>query len=118
MLFYFGNFKIDIAYLLLSTFICFITGFLILYYFYYISVTRKINALSEKIRKKFLNKEIPQKHDQLEEEDGLIQLEDKVDDLIESREKELKHFENLDSYRKEYLGNVSHELKTPVFNIQ
>ena len=30
----------------------------------------------------------------------------------------LRHFENLDSYRKEYLGNVSHELKTPVFNIQ
>ena len=24
----------------------------------------------------------------------------------------------MDSYRKEYLGNVSHELKTPVFNIQ
>jgi two-component system phosphate regulon sensor histidine kinase PhoR len=38
--------------------------------------------------------------------------------LIESREKELAHFENLDSYRKEYLGNVSHELKTPIFNIQ
>jgi two-component system phosphate regulon sensor histidine kinase PhoR len=45
-------------------------------------------------------------------------LEEKVDDLIESRQLELKHFENLDSYRKEYLGNVSHELKTPVFNIQ
>jgi len=118
LLFYFGNFKIDIAYLLLSTFICFITGFLILYYFYYISVTRKINALSEKIRRKFLNKEIPQKHDQLEEQDGLTLLEEKVDDLIETREKELNHFENLDSYRKEYLGNVSHELKTPVFNIQ
>lgn len=117
-LFYFGNFKIDIAYLLLSTFICFITGFLILYYFYYVSVTKKINLLSEKIRKKFLNKEIPQKQDQLEEEDGLTLLEEKVDDLIETREKELNHFENLDSYRKEYLGNVSHELKTPVFNIQ
>jgi two-component system phosphate regulon sensor histidine kinase PhoR len=118
MLFYFGNFKIDVAYLLLSTFICFITGFLILYYFYYVSVTRKINALTEKIRRKFLNKEIPQKHDQLEEQDGLNLLEEKVDDLIETREKELNHFENLDSYRKEYLGNVSHELKTPVFNIQ
>ncbi len=117
-LFYFGNFKIDVAYLLLSTFICFITGFLILYYFYYVSVTKKINLLSEKIRKKFLNKEIPQKQDQLEEEDGLALLEEKVDDLIETREKESKHFENLDSYRKEYLGNVSHELKTPVFNIQ
>ncbi|GIV26569.1 MAG: two-component sensor histidine kinase [Bacteroidia bacterium] len=32
--------------------------------------------------------------------------------------KEREHFKNLDSYRKEYLGNVSHELKTPLFNVQ
>jgi len=57
-------------------------------------------------------------HNQLEEVDSLVELENNVDFLIESREKELEHFENLDSYRKEYLGNVSHELKTPVFNIQ
>lgn len=79
---------------------------------------RNINALTEKIRKRFLNNEIPQKYNQLEEEDGIAILEERVDFLIESREKELIHFENLDSYRKEYLGNVSHELKTPVFNIQ
>jgi two-component system phosphate regulon sensor histidine kinase PhoR len=95
-----------------------VTGFLILYYFYYVSVTRKINFLAEKIRKRFLNKEIPQKYNLLEEEDSLALLEEKVDFLIESREKELARFENLDSYRKEYLGNVSHELKTPIFNIQ
>lgn len=115
---YFGKFKIDYAYLLLSSFACFITGFLVLYYFYYVSVMRNINALTEKIRKRFLNNEIPQKYNQLEEEDGIAILEERVDFLIESREKELIHFENLDSYRKEYLGNVSHELKTPVFNIQ
>jgi len=115
---YFGNFKIDLAYLLLSSFACFITGFLILYYFYYVSVMRNINALTEKIRKRFLNNEIPQKLDQLEEQDGMTLLEERVDFLVESREKEVIHFENLDSYRKEYLGNVSHELKTPVFNIQ
>ena len=115
---YFGKFKIDLAYLLLSSFACFITGFLILYYFYYVSVTRNINALTEKIRKRFLTNEIPQKYNQLEEQDGMALLEERVDFLIESREKEVIHFENLDSYRKEYLGNVSHELKTPVFNIQ
>ncbi len=115
---YFGNFKIDLAYLLISTFACFIIGFLILYYFYYVDITKKVNALTEKIRKRFLNNEIPQKHNQLEDEDGLDLLEERVDFLIESREKEVSHFENLDSYRKEYLGNVSHELKTPVFNIQ
>ncbi len=114
----FGHFETELTYLLLSSFVCFVSGFLILYYFYYVSVTRNINALTEKIRKRFLNKEIPQKYNQLEEEDGLVRLEEKVDFLIESREKELEHFENLDSYRKEYLGNVSHELKTPVFNIQ
>lgn len=118
MLDYFGKFDVDLAYLLLSIFACFITGFLILYYFYYVSVTNNINALTEKIRKRFLNKEIPQKYNQLEEEDSIALLEDRVDFLIETREKEVKHFENLDSYRKEYLGNVSHELKTPVFNIQ
>ena len=118
MLNYFGGFKTDLAYLLLSTFACFVTGFLILYYFYYVDVTRNVNALTEKIRTRFLNNEIPQKYNQLEEEDGIVMLEERVDFLIELREKEVVHFENLDSYRKEYLGNVSHELKTPVFNIQ
>lgn len=118
LLSYFGGFSIDLAYVLLSTFACFIIGFLVLYYFYYVDVTRKINALTEKIRTRFLNNEIPQKHDQLEELDGLMELEERVNFLIELREKEVNHFENLDSYRKEYLGNVSHELKTPVFNIQ
>ena len=104
--------------MLLSSFGCFVTGFLILYYFYYVSVMRNIKALTEKIRKRFLTNEIPQKYNQLEEEDGIAILEERVDFLIESREREVIHFENLDSYRKEYLGNVSHELKTPVFNIQ
>lgn len=93
-------------------------SFLVLYYFYYVDVNRDIAKLTEKIRKKFLANQIPEKLNLLEEEDSITQLEEKVDYLIESREKELRHFENLDSYRKEYLGNVSHELKTPVFNIQ
>jgi two-component system phosphate regulon sensor histidine kinase PhoR len=114
----FGGFNIGWAYLLLSLFACFITTFSILYYFYFVLITRDMNALSEKIRQKFLENEIPQKYSQLEDEDGLLRLEERVDDLIESREKEVIQFENLDSYRKEYLGNVSHELKTPVFNIQ
>jgi two-component system, OmpR family, phosphate regulon sensor histidine kinase PhoR len=118
LLIFFGEFDIPTEYLFLSAFVCFITGFLSLYYFYYIDVTHNLNVLTEKIRSRFLANAIPQKYNQLEEEDGLSRLEEKVDFLIETREKEVSHFENLDSYRKEYLGNVSHELKTPVFNIQ
>ncbi len=34
------------------------------------------------------------------------------------RKNEIERLKQLESYRKEFLGNVSHELKTPVFNIQ
>jgi two-component system phosphate regulon sensor histidine kinase PhoR len=36
----------------------------------------------------------------------------------EDRRNEIERLRKLELYRKEYLGNVSHELKTPVFNIQ
>ncbi len=118
IIFKLGGFHIDLSYFILSVFICFVCSFVTLYYFYYVDIAKNINILSERIRSRFLAKEIPQKHNQLEEFDSLIELENRVDFLIESRTKELSHIENLDRYRKEYLGNVSHELKTPVFNIQ
>jgi two-component system, OmpR family, phosphate regulon sensor histidine kinase PhoR len=108
----------DWGIIFLGLFGSFIVSFLTLYFFYYIDIARRLNALSYKIRERFASNELPRKYSQLEEEDGLARLEERVEFLIESREKELEHFENLDSYRKEYLGNVSHELKTPVFNIQ
>lgn len=108
----------DLTYFLLSVFIFFVSSIIILYYFYYIEIASKITALSDKIKNRFLTKEIPRQRNQLEEIDSIVDLDEQVDLLIESREKEVKQIQNLDSYRKEYLGNVSHEMKTPVFNIQ
>ncbi len=34
------------------------------------------------------------------------------------REQEIENLKKLEAYRREFLGNVSHELKTPIFNIQ
>ncbi|MBI3503094.1 MAG: sensor histidine kinase [Bacteroidetes bacterium] len=34
------------------------------------------------------------------------------------RKEEIERLNELENYRKEFLGNVSHELKTPIFNIQ
>lgn len=49
----------------------------------------------------------------------------KIDDLnleilawADDRKNEIERLKKLEVYRKEFLGNVSHELKTPVFNIQ
>ena len=38
--------------------------------------------------------------------------------MIQARTTEINVLKDQDSYRKEFLGNVSHELKTPLFTIQ
>ena len=37
---------------------------------------------------------------------------------VRERKEEVEQLKKLEAYRKEFLGNVSHELKTPIFNIQ
>ncbi len=41
-----------------------------------------------------------------------------VTDWMQGKTKEIQQLKQMEQYRKEYLGNVSHELKTPIFNIQ
>ena len=41
-----------------------------------------------------------------------------VENWAELKSKEIKKLKQLEKYRKEFVGNVSHELKTPIFNIQ
>lgn len=41
-----------------------------------------------------------------------------VQEWSEQQHKEIEQLKRLESYRREFLGNVSHELKTPIFNIQ
>jgi two-component system, OmpR family, phosphate regulon sensor histidine kinase PhoR len=38
--------------------------------------------------------------------------------FIAERENEKNKIATLENYRKEYIGNIAHELKTPIFNIQ
>ncbi len=37
---------------------------------------------------------------------------------IQKKNLEILHIKEMESFRREYIGNVSHELKTPIFNIQ
>lgn len=43
---------------------------------------------------------------------------DSTKEGAEKKKTELEKLKNLETYRKEFLGNVYHELKTPIFNIQ
>lgn len=48
----------------------------------------------------------------------LEEVEDEVDEWAEKHSKELDELEQLAAYRRRFIGDVSHELKTPIFNIQ
>ena len=44
--------------------------------------------------------------------------EEDVKKWISERQAEIEHLKDTENFRREFLGNVSHELKTPIFNIQ
>jgi two-component system phosphate regulon sensor histidine kinase PhoR len=111
------NNQFDLAVGLLSFFISFIISFFIIYYLFNYVIFEKIDKLYLLVKTQ-QPKEIPNTEFQLEEVDSIDRLEEEIRKLAQERLKEAEQNRNLDSYRKEFLGNVSHELKTPIFNIQ
>ena len=72
-------------------------------------IQRKINVLYRIIQKqKTLN----------ESTFDIEKAEKEVSDWILERQAEIEHLKDTEKFRREFLGNVSHELKTPIFNIQ
>ncbi|GAP69788.1 histidine kinase [Bacteroidales bacterium 6E] len=48
----------------------------------------------------------------------LTHVRQEVEDWAKTQTAEIERLKDLERYRKEFVGNVSHELKTPIFNIQ
>ena len=72
-------------------------------------IQRKINVLYRSIQKqKTLN----------ESTLDIEKAEKEVSDWILERQAEIDYLKDTEKFRREFLGNVSHELKTPIFNIQ
>ena len=44
--------------------------------------------------------------------------EEDVKQWLRERQAEMEHLKDTEQFRRDFLGNVSHELKTPIFNIQ
>ncbi|HWY10941.1 MAG TPA: ATP-binding protein [Bacteroidia bacterium] len=108
----------DFALVLILFFAFFVISFFVLYFIYNPFIFDKIKSVHNELTKILPQNEIPDTNFQLDEIDPIATLDLEVKKIAAERQKELEHLKNVDSYRKEYLGNVSHELKTPVFNIQ
>lgn len=51
-------------------------------------------------------------------DDVLTKVEQEVQDWAENKRSEIEQLRKLEAYRREFLENVTHELRTPLFNIQ
>lgn len=45
-------------------------------------------------------------------------LSDRMQEYVEGKRMEIKNLTEINSFRRDFLGNVSHELKTPLFTVQ
>ena len=79
-------------------------------------IFHKINPIYKAIRK--LN--IPEKElkKKVFKKDVITEVNREVEDWAKNKTQEIAQLKQMEKYRKDFLGNVSHELKTPIFNIQ
>ncbi|HTB31045.1 MAG TPA: ATP-binding protein [Bacteroidia bacterium] len=78
------------------------------YSVYYFVVGRRLRAIHSLIAK-----------DPKEMGDtSLDVIESRIETLLRERKEELEKIEKLERHRREFLDNVSHEMKTPLFHIQ
>ena len=103
-----------IIFQLLIGFIIFLILFLVIWIFSELFIYKKVNAILNYIREARSKKQEARSKKQ----DLLRELEEEINAWSKERKEESDRLEQLETYRKEFLGNVSHELKTPIFNIQ
>ena len=79
-------------------------------------IIKKINPIYKTIHNISIPDEILKKD--FAGKDIIPEVKHEVIDWAKDKTQQIDQLKQMETYRKEFLGNVSHELKTPIFNIQ
>ncbi|MFH2141442.1 MAG: ATP-binding protein [Bacteroidota bacterium] len=94
----------------------FVIIYIIVYFFLQRFIIEKITPIYKTIHSFNLSDGVL--NDNFDDKDILSIVKDDVVEWIKKKTQEITELKQTEKYRKEFLGNVSHELKTPIFNIQ
>jgi two-component system phosphate regulon sensor histidine kinase PhoR len=94
----------------------FVVVFRMIYRWLFDAIYQKINPLYRIIQEQ--NVPEIQLRNKVKQMGSLNQVNSDVLDWARNKTSEIAKLKQLEKYRREFLGNVSHELKTPIFNIQ
>jgi two-component system phosphate regulon sensor histidine kinase PhoR len=97
--------------------LCFLISYILFYYTFEIFIYNKIKLIYKTIYNSKTSKDALPKSGFLSSH-IIDEVNQEVLDWANDKKEEIEQLKRLEEFRKEFLGNVSHELKTPIFNIQ
>jgi len=96
-----------------------VTCFLISYYIVLFAVKIFVDERIKLIYKNIHTVKLEgKKKSNITSNNAMDQVEKDVNDFVTNQGREIKTLKSMENYRREFLGDISHELKTPIFNIQ
>lgn len=109
--------SLDLSDSLIIVGVTFVFSYFIFLYAIELFIYRKIKLVYKNIHSLKVRRLDPRPSD-FDMSDPINEMEKEVRRWAEDESKEIEQLRTMERYRKEFLGNVSHELKTPIFNIQ
>jgi two-component system, OmpR family, phosphate regulon sensor histidine kinase PhoR len=102
--------------IIISALLVFGAVYLLVYLLLNNFIFQKINPIYNTINSL---KEIgPEMNNEQDKRDIIVDLQREVEDWASTKTREIDQLREMELYRKEFLDNVSHEMKTPLFNVQ
>ncbi len=111
-------FQGSVYYLLISFGVSFVTSFLVFYYLLEKYIYNKIKLIYKLIHNLKLGKDLKEALGEYVSSDPINDVENVVKEWAGAKKQEIDLLKKQEQFRKEFLSNVSHEFKTPLFAIQ
>lgn len=82
-------------------------------------ILRKIKVIYKTIHHRKLKPEEKEHYGNIDMQANIIEeVEKEVEEWAQDHQKQLTQYKSWAEYRRKYIGDISHELKTPIFNVQ
>jgi two-component system phosphate regulon sensor histidine kinase PhoR len=109
---------VNILFLTVMVLVVFCAVFLIFHFILKRFIYDRIKLIYKNIHSLKVSKELKENRNIDLRQDILRKVNEDVAEWADQHEKEIDELKKMETYRREFLGNVSHELKTPIFNVQ